>query len=150
MSRSKRAEETEMQLEVVEGATLLSQLVAEISSDPASAVELVKILGRVTKPWQALEVKNQMLNEITVPQGMSAQEYKLQSTGLHVAGYRMETIFGDEVAVILRESPKWRVLICGQVQANTPFIAAKAGKKSEIEVQEFAEKKLRELGYILG
>jgi hypothetical protein len=60
----------------------------------------------------------------------------------------MSTIFGDEVAFILKDTPKWKVKIEGEYQVDAPFV--QHGQKAEGNTKKFAEDKLRELGYVIG
>lgn len=137
-------EETELKAET----SIIEQLVSELTKHPESAVGLIKVLSKITKPWEVIGLNGQQLNEIPVPQGVTVQDFKKQATGPHISGYRLTTIFGDEVAVIIKDHPKWKVTIEGQNQSDSPFVSH--SKKAEEGIKEFVETRLRDKGYILG
>lgn len=128
-------------------STLLT-LVNEIKTDPAGALALVKALQKVCKPWESLTSASNELSEMTVPAGQSAKDFMKNASKGFVSGYRINTIFGEEVALVTKDHPRWKVLIEGQNQSDSPIIGN--SKTSEATVRAFVEEKLVERGYIVG
>jgi len=128
---------------------LVALLIEQLKVKPEGAVELVHTLSTITKPWEAIGNNGNIVNEVPVPQGQSATQFiKQASTAPYISGYRMNTIFGDEVASITKDTPKWRVKIEGENQVDAPFV--QHGQKAEANAKKFAEDKLRERGFIIG
>jgi hypothetical protein len=129
--------------------SVVSKLLKELEEEPESGLKLVHLLGRITKPWEELGNTLSQVNEIPVPPNMSAKEY-LKGAGAqpYTSGWKLTTIFGREVAVIVKDTPKYRILIEGQVVSNVPFI--QHAQKVETIVKQFVEEKVRERGYIIG
>lgn len=135
--------------EVKEQDSLLPQLIAELSQDPESALRLVQTLGKITKPWEIIGLAGSGLNEVPVPPGKSAKEFqKSMESSAHISGYRLETIFGEEIALIVKDSPKWKITILGEYQVDAPFISHVG--KAESAAKTFAEDKLLKRGYIIN
>lgn len=129
--------------------SLVSQLTSELIDNPKLAWELVQSLRKITKPWEIMGKDGGSVNEMPVPPGKSAKEY-LKETVQHgwISGYRLTTIFGEEVATIVKDSPKWKVTVLGEYQVDAPFI--QHGQKGEASVKAFAEEKITKLGYVIG
>lgn len=128
---------------------LIDSLVQEIVQSPARAAQLIKVLGKITKEWEPIGTNGNPINEVPVPPGRNPKDFVRAATAtVHISGYRLTTIFGKEVALVMKDSPKWRVTIEGEYQVDTPFI--QHGSKAEFNAKEFAENKLRERGYIIG
>jgi len=129
---------------------LVEELIKELVTKPAMAIEFVQTLGKITKPWEALGGDGKPVNEIPVPPGTSPRDFVKTATsgGAYISGYRLVTIFGDEVAVILKDTPKWKIMIEGEYQIDAPFV--QHGQKAENNAKEFAEEKLKERGYTIG
>lgn len=128
---------------------VIDSLVQELTQSPNRAVQLVQALGKITRGWEALGSNGNPINEVPVPPGKNPKDFvKAASTPVHISGFRLTTIFGDEVANIIKDSPKWRVTILGEYQIDTPFVQHSA--KAEFNAKQFAEGKLRERGYIIG
>lgn len=125
-------------------------LVAELKSSPNLAINLVHTLSQITKPWEPIGSDGKIVNEIAVPPGQSPKDFKKQTTmqASYISGYKMSTIFGDEVAVILKDTPKWKIMIEGDYQSDAPFV--EHSQKAEASAKSFAEAKLVERGYIIG
>jgi hypothetical protein len=129
--------------------SIITQLVEELRTQPSQALSLIQVLGKITKPWEPIGTDGNPVNEVPVPPGQSPKEFvKVATSTTHISGFRLTTIFGDEVAQIIKGSPKWRVIVAGEYQIDTPFVHH--GQRAEGDVKSFAEGKLRERGYIIG
>lgn len=154
MATKKSVVETVEATESIEATTsevpveLIEQLIQEMTQRPALALKFIQSLGKITKPWETLSRDGTSINEVPVPQGKPAKEFlkETQNAG-YVSGYRLSTIFGDEVAIITKDSPKWRVTILGDYQVEAPFMTHP--QKGEASVKQFVEEKVRKLGYII-
>lgn len=128
--------------------SMVTELITELVSKPHLAVELVQCLKRITKPWEILGNNGHSINEVPVPPGKSAKEFlKSTQTSAYVSGYRLSTIFGDEVAMIVKDNPKWRITILGEYQVEAPFVSH--AQHGEANSKKFVEDKLVEMGYII-
>jgi hypothetical protein len=132
---------------VPQESTLLESLIEETKKRPDQALMLVKALGKITKGWESVGSDGTPVNEMPVPQGKSAKDFQKSVQGHFVSGYKLETIFGEEVALITKDSPKWKVVIMGQHQVDSPFLYH--AKDGEQIVKSFAKEKLEKLGFIL-
>lgn len=130
------------------GAELTKELMAELVGNPDLAVEFVRTISKITKPWEAIGNNGTIVNEAPTSRGEAKSEFFGRVSGVYVSGYRLQTIFGDEVATIIRDTPKWKIVIDGKGQVDAPFI--EHGQKAESIAKEFTERKLRELGYVIG
>lgn len=144
-----RVEEVQEVPEVQEKESILEQVIYELKTNPSLSVKLVSVLSKITNPWETIGLSGQHVNELAVPQGVSVEDFKKKlNSNPHVSGYRLTTIFGREIAIIVKDHPKYKVTIEGETQADAPFVTH--SKKAEDSVKEFAEKRLKEKGYILG
>ena len=131
------------------GKTVVDLFIKEMKENPKSALKFIKTLSLITRPWEAIGTQTNLVNEITVPQGMSAKDFiKSSQTGPFVSGYKLVTIFGDEVAVISKDTPKWKILILGEMQPDAPFVDH--SKLAEGKAKKFVEDKLTQKGFIIG
>jgi hypothetical protein len=130
------------------GVALVTALIDELTSHPELAVGLVHTLSKITKPWEALGGNGNPLNAMPVPPGESSKAFRRKTMGGYISGYRLTTIFGNEVATIAKDTPKWRITIEGNHQVDSPFV--EHAQKAEEKAKTFAESKLKELGYIIG
>lgn len=141
----KKVEVPKKQVSVVES------LVAELKQNPEGAVDLVKVLYKITKPWEAIGPDGSLasVNEVPVPPGKSAQAFqKLNYNGPSIGAFKLTTIFGDEVALIVKDSPKWKITIEGEPQVDGPFV--EHGQKAEAKVKAFVEERLTLRGFIIS
>lgn len=130
------------------GSDLIEKLIQEMIQQPQLALKFVQSLGKITKPWETLSRDGTSINEVPVPQGKPAKEFlKEAQSAAYVSGYRLSTIFGDEIAMITKDSPKWRVTILGEYQVEAPFMTHP--QKGETSVKQFVEEKVKQLGYII-
>jgi len=127
---------------------LVDELIKELEGDPKSAVKFVQAISMITKPWEPLGNNGEPVNEVPVPAGVNPREFRSTATAAYISGYRMTTIFGNQVAELTKGTPKWRVTINGVPQTEAPFV--KHSKTAEEAAKKFAEQKLRELGYVIG
>lgn len=128
--------------------SVLESLINDLSESPELAVNLVERLGKITKPWEPIGSSNSKLNEIPVPPGESPKSFiKKQDLGPFISGYKLVTIFGDEIASIIKDTPKWKIVILGEYQVDAPFV--QHGQKAETNAKTFAEEKLREKGFVI-
>lgn len=129
--------------------TLVEGLIKELTKAPSQAVELVQFLGRITKGWEPIGSNGNPINEVPVPPGKNPRDFVRAATStVHISGFRLTTIFGDEIATIMKDSPKWRVTVLGEYQIDTPFV--QHSQRAEVNAKEFAESKLRDRGFIIG
>lgn len=131
--------------------SLIQSLVVELKEHPERAVAFIQVLSKITKPWESIgpDGATASVNEVTVPQGTSAQAYQKQSWGgPNISAFKLTTIFGDDVALIIKDSPKWRITIEGVPQIDGPFV--QHGQKAEQTVKQFVEERLAQRGYIIG
>lgn len=134
-----------------EPESLVNQFITELAQHPERAVNLVQVLSKITKPWEAIGMDGAAAgpNEVPVPPGKSAQAYQRQNVaGPNISAFRLTTIFGDDVALIVKDSPKWRITIEGEPQIDGPFV--EHGQKAEIKAKTFVEERLRLRGFIIG
>ncbi len=129
---------------------VLDTFLQELKQSPNRAVELIRVLGMITRDWEPLGSNGNPINEVPVPPGKNPRDFvkTTTSSAVHISGFRLTTIFGDEVATIFKDSPKWRVTIGGEYQIDTPFV--QHSQKAEFNAKQFAENKLREKGFIIG
>jgi hypothetical protein len=134
---------------VTTGISHVDALLHEFTTVPAKAIDFIKALGKITKGWEPIGSNGNPVNEIPVPPGKNPRDFvRTASSIVHISGFRLTTIFGEEVALITKDSPKWRVVIQGEYQVDTPFV--EHSQKAEVNVKNFAETKLRERGFIIG
>jgi hypothetical protein len=128
---------------------VVDTLIQELTQSPTRAVQLIQFLGKITRGWEAIGSNGNPINEVPVPPGKNPRDFvKAATSTVHVSGFRLTTIFGDEVATIIKDSPKWRITIQGEYQVDTPFV--QHSQRAEANAKQFAEGKLREKGYIIG
>ncbi len=152
----KRVKDIE-QVEVVEKTEMpttgmLAELTKEIIENPAGSLKLIQALRKITKPWEMLGNTSGLgnVNEVSVPPNVSAKEFvnAQKQQGPFVSGYRLQTIFGEDVALIIKDTPKYKIFIEGELMIDAPFV--QHGQKAEQNAKEFAEKKAEERGYVIG
>lgn len=136
-------------LSLVQGSVAES-LTQDLIQNPSRAIQLVKTLSKITRDWEPIGSNGAPINETPVPPGKNPKDFikTTSSSPVHISGFRLTTIFGDEVAMITKDSPKWRVTILGEYQVDTPFV--QHSTRAEFNAKQFAENKLREKGYIIG
>jgi len=127
---------------------LVDALIEELVGNPKLAVKLVRTLSMITKPWEPIGNDGNPVNEVAVPEGVNAREFIRRNSATYIRGYRLITIFGNEVATITKSTPKWKIVIEGANQVDSPFV--EHGRKAEGNAKAFAEEKLRERGYVIG
>lgn len=128
---------------------VLDTMMQELRQSPGRAIDFVHFLGKITRGWEPIGSNGNPINEVPVPPGKNPRDFVRAATStVHVSGFRLATIFGTEVASIIKDSPKWRVTILGEYQIDTPFV--QHSSRAEQNAKEFAENKLRDLGYIIG
>lgn len=129
--------------------SVIESMVQELRQSPGKAIEFVHFLGKITRGWEPIGSNGNPINEVPVPPGKNPRDFVRAATStVHISGFRLATIFGTEVASIIKDSPKWRVTILGEYQIDTPFV--QHSSRAEQNAKEFAENKLRDLGYIIG
>lgn len=134
---------------VVTTSSHVDALIQEFTTSPSKAVDFIRALGKITKGWEAIGSNGNPVNEVPVPPGKNPRDFvRSASSIVHISGFRLSTIFGEEIALITKDSPKWRVVIQGEYQVDTPFV--EHSQKAESNVKNFAESKLRERGFIIG
>lgn len=136
---------------VVKKESVVREFIAELTQKPELAVELIQTLSNITKPWEAIGSNGaaEGSNEVPVPPGKSAKAFQKQNvSGPYISGYKLTTIFGDDVALIVKDTPKWRITILGETQIDGPFV--EHGKKAEQNAKDFVEERLRLRGYVIG
>jgi hypothetical protein len=130
-------------------AQVLDTLIQELTQNPNRAVQLIQLLGRITRSWEPVGTNGNPINEVPVPPGKNPKDFvKAATSTVHISGFRLTTIFGDEVATIIKDSPKWRITIQGEYQIDTPFV--QHSQRAEMNAKQFAESKLKERGFIIG
>lgn len=129
---------------------LVKELIAELKSSPNTAVEFVKALSKITKPWEPIGYGSTPTNTMNVPDGVSAKQFAQETitSSINISGYRLSTIFGKEVAIIQKATPRWKISIEGAYQSDAPFVSH--AQKAESQAKQFVEERLKELGYIVG
>lgn len=150
MPVKKDVEEKRVEEKVVQGS-LVEQFIAELVEHPERAVSLIQVISKITKPWEAIGMDGAATgsNEVPVPPGKSAQAFQRQNVaGPNISAFRLTTIFGDDVALIVKDSPKWRITIEGEPQIDGPFV--EHGQKAEVKAKTFVEERLALRGYIIG
>ncbi len=131
-----------------ESKSVLVNLIEELSQHPERAIDLVRSLSCITKPWEPIGMASSKINEVPVPPGESPKKFiKGQESGPYVSGYRLVTIFGDEVASILKDTPKWKIVVLGEYQVDAPFV--QHGQKAEANAKAFVEEKLKLRGFVI-
>lgn len=131
-----------------EPKSVLVSLIEELATHPERAVDLVRSLGCITKPWEPIGMASSKINEMPVPPGEPPKKFiKGQEAGPYISGYRLITIFGDEVASILKDTPKWKIVIQGEYQVDAPFV--QHSQKAEANAKAFVEEKLKLRGFVI-